>query len=139
MTKNRLPNLKPRNRDRIMTKHFTNFCLVLDRDSLGLFAWLCYRADSKNKIEWCPDEINAYRTYLNYLIEEYSSHDVKVSERVIRRVFKGLCDKGFVLGGEYVNPLFSYPVRRGGDYERIAKLWDSDDISAIINICKSWK
>ena len=31
----KLPDLKIGNRNRMLTKHFTNFCLVLDRDSLG--------------------------------------------------------------------------------------------------------
>ena len=43
----KLPDLKIGNRNRMLTKHFTNFCLVLDRDSLGLFAWLCYRAGER--------------------------------------------------------------------------------------------
>ena len=95
----KLPNLSAGNRNRLMTKHFTNFCLVLDRDSLGLFAWLCYRADMSNKVEWGISEIEAYRTYLGYLKEEYTTCEVKVSEKVIRRVFKGLCEMGLVLGG----------------------------------------
>ena len=53
----KLPDLKIGNRNRMLTKHFTNFCLVLDRDSLGLFAWLCYRADMSNKVEWGISEI----------------------------------------------------------------------------------
>ena len=120
-------------------EHFTNFCLVLDRDSLGLFAWLCYRADMSNKVEWGISEIEAYRTYLGYLKEEYTTCEVKVSEKVIRRVFKGLCETGLVLGDGYINPLFSYPDRRKSEYKRVAALWEKGDKEGIINICKTWK
>ena len=83
-------------------------------------------------MEWEISEIEAYRTYLGYLKEEYTTCEVKVSEKVIRRVFKGLCEMGLVLGDEYINPLFSYPERSYRD-------WEQGDKEGIINICKTWK
>jgi len=92
-----------------------------------------------NKVEWGISEIEAYRTYLGYLKEEYTTCEVKVSEKVIRRVFKGLCETGLVLGDGYINPLFSYPDRRKSEYKRVAALWEKGDKEGIINICKTWK
>ena len=39
---------------------------------------------------------------------------------VIRRVFKGLCEMGLVLGDGYINPLFSYPDRRKSKHNSVA-------------------
>ena len=73
----KLPDLKIGNRNRMLTKHFTNFCLVLDRDSLGLFAWLCYRADMSNKV---PGKRAAKRGKRGCAWSLYRDWETKISE-----------------------------------------------------------
>ena len=108
-----LPMLKANKMNRVVTKHFCNLVLYMEKNELALLTWLIYQTDIKNIFEYNSSLLRRYRQSIINANEEYGTKsDLKTSLIYIRYQLKKLIELGYVLPineKKYIiNPLLTF-------------------------------
>lgn len=144
------PELQGINRTRVMTKHFTNLSLYLDRDKLSFIHFLVYQSSQDNTIVYSGHLLSKYREAVLKAQEMYGKGvTLVVSEKSLRRMFADLIINGYLLVNykkfEYtLNPMLTYRAEyiRSGEYKEMCNTYNSIQFGTGIDIkdfCKGYR
>ena len=93
-----LPKLTADKRNRVVTKHFTNLAMYLERNELSLLNWLIYQSDVNNVFNYNSKLLLMYRQAVIEANKEYNGKkDIKISLTFIRHCLKNLIESGYIL------------------------------------------
>lgn len=109
----RLPVFPPTKKTRrIVTKHFTNLALYLERERFAMLNWLVYQCAVDNTIEYRHFLIEKYAMTIKATVDLYGSSDLCVTPQKLRKILQGLIEDGYILSlGEktlLINPMLTY-------------------------------
>jgi hypothetical protein len=87
-----LPDFPATNKTtRVVTKHFTNLAMYLERDQLSLLNWLVYNCGMDNRIKYSTVLLQRYAKSVDEVQHHYGSKvRLKASVQGIRGVLEGL-------------------------------------------------
>jgi len=144
------PELQGINRTRVMTKHFTNLSLYLERDKLSFIHFLVYQSSQDNTIIYSSHLLAKYREAVLKAQEMYGKGvSLLVSEKTLRRLFSQLITEGYLLVNykkfEFtLNPMLSYRAEyiRAGEYKELCKSYSAIQFGTGIDVrefCKGYR
>lgn len=132
-----LPDFPATNKTtRVVTKHFTNLAMYLERDQLSLLNWLVYNCGMDNKIKYSTVLLQRYAKSVEMVQYHYGSKvSLRASVPLVRKEFQHLIEVGYVIsyGDEFfLNPMLSYQADyvTAKEYKIICAITDERMIGA---------